>query len=81
MKVGRIIAAAVLGFFFLLFIAADLVLFGVVPLNSPVVTILPAVGLVLGGVLGGLAGNRQTSAGEPTPEPMQGEPFAPPAPL
>jgi hypothetical protein len=58
MKVGRIIAGAVLGLLFLLFVAVDLVLFGVVPLNSVVVTILPAIGLVLGAVLGALAGNR-----------------------
>ena len=42
MKVGRTIAVAVLGFLFMLFVAVDLVLFGVVPLNSVVVTILPA---------------------------------------
>ncbi len=80
MRVGRTIAAAVLGFFFLLFVAADLVLFGVVPLNSVVVTILPAAGLVLGAVLGVLAGNRRQSPEEQTPEPTQSEPFAPPTP-
>jgi hypothetical protein len=59
MKVGRVIAGAVLGFLFLLFVAMDLVLFGVVALNSVVVTILPALGIVLGAVLGVLAGNRR----------------------
>jgi hypothetical protein len=58
MKLGRMMAAAVLGLFFLLFVALDLVLFGVVAFNSVVVTILPAIGLVLGAVLGVLAGNR-----------------------
>jgi len=58
MKVGRVIAGAVLGLLFLLFVAFDLVLFGVVALNSVIVTILPALGLLLGAVLGGLAGNR-----------------------
>ena len=58
MKVGRVIAGAVLGLLFLLFVALDLVLFGVVAFDSVVVTILPAIGLVLGGVLGALAGNR-----------------------
>ena len=80
MKIGRIIAAAVLGFLFLLFVGADLVLFGVVPLNSVVVTILPAVGLVLGGVLGGLAGNRGKPQQEQPQAPMSSEPFAPPTP-
>lgn len=88
MKIGRIIAAAVLGFFFFLFIGTDLVLFGVVALNSVVVTILPAVGLVLGGVLGGLAGNRLSRRDEPPPQsmqqqmqpPMPDQPFAPPTP-
>jgi hypothetical protein len=59
MKVGRAIAAGILGLLFGLFVALDLVLFGVVPLNSVLVTILPGVGLVLGVVLGVLAGNRQ----------------------
>ncbi len=80
MKVGRAIAGAVLGFLFLLFVGADLVLFGVVPLNSVVVTILPAVGLVFGAVLGGLAGGRSQAAHDQTQMPTPGEPFAPPAP-
>jgi hypothetical protein len=79
-KIGRTIAAAVLGFLFLLFVAADLVLFGVVPLNSVVVTILPAAGLVLGAVLGALAGNRRKPPEDFPQEPMQSEPFAPPSP-
>lgn len=58
MKVGRVIAGAVLGLLFLLFVALDLVLFGVVAFNSVVISVLPGVGLVLGAVLGGLAGNR-----------------------
>ncbi len=62
MKVGRMIAVAVLGLLFMLFVALDLVLFGVVPLNSVVVTILPLMGLVLGGFLGAMAGKRQTAA-------------------
>ena len=58
MKIGRVLAGAVLGLLFLLFVALDLVLFGVVAFNSVVVTILPGIGLVLGAVLGVLAGNR-----------------------
>ena len=61
MNIGRIIGTAVLGFLFLLFVAADLVLFGVLPLKSVVVTGLPIAGLLVGGLLGGLAGKR-TSA-------------------
>lgn len=59
MKIGRAIAAGILGMLFMLFVAADFVLFGVIPLNSVLVTILPGVGLVLGVVLGVLAGSRQ----------------------
>ncbi len=81
MKVGRAIAGAVLGFLFLLFVGADLVLFGVVPLNSVVVTILPAVGFVLGAVLGGLAGGRARAPQDQSQVPMPGQPFAPPAPM
>ena len=89
MKIGRIIAAAVLGFLLFLFIGTDLVLFGVVPLNSVVVTILPAAGLVVGGVLGGFAGKRLNRRDGPPSEPMQqqmsepmpDQPFAPPTPL
>ena len=80
MKVGRAVAGAVLGFLFLLFVGADLVLFGVVPLNSVVVTILPAVGLVFGAVLGGLAGGRGKAQPQQDQLPMPGEPFAPPSP-
>lgn len=57
--VGRAIAAGLLGLLFMMFVAFDLVLFGVVPLNSVLVTILPAVGLVLGVIFGILAGKRQ----------------------
>ena len=63
MNVGKIIGTAVLGFFFLLFIAIDLVLFGVIQLNSVVVTILPLLGLVAGGVLAAMVGKRSQPAG------------------
>jgi hypothetical protein len=59
MHIGRIIATAVLGFLFLLFVALDLVLFGLVPLDSVVVTLLPLLGLIAGGVLGAMAARRQ----------------------
>jgi hypothetical protein len=68
MGVGRIIGVAVLGFLFMFFVALDLVFFGVVALDSAVVTVLPVLGLVVGGVLGALAGRRQAGgqAGAPT---------------
>lgn len=59
MHIGRIIATAVLGFLFLLFVALDLVLFGLVPLDSVVVTLLPLLGLIAGGVFGAMAARRQ----------------------
>ncbi len=63
MKVGKIIGTALLGFFFMLFIALDLVLFGVVALASVIVTLLPLIGLVLGGAIGAMVGNsRQPTA-------------------
>jgi hypothetical protein len=63
MHIGRIIATAVMGFLFLLFVALDLVLFGIIPLNSVIVTLLPLAGLVVGGVLGALVGRRQSADG------------------
>jgi uncharacterized membrane protein YesL len=58
MKTGRIVATAVVGLLFMLFVALDLVLFGVVPLQSVLVTVLPMIGLVAGGVLGGIVSTR-----------------------
>lgn len=60
MSYGRIVLAAILSMFLLLFVAVDLVLFGVIPLNSVVVTILPVAGLVIGAVVGVLARKRQS---------------------
>lgn len=48
-----------LGLTFLLFVSLDLVFFGVLPLNSAVITILPLLGLVLGSALGGLLGRHR----------------------
>lgn len=62
MNVGRIIGTAVLGFLFFLFLAVDLVLFGIVALNSALVTLLPVLGLIAGAVLGGIAGRRHADA-------------------
>lgn len=67
MNVGRTIGAAILGLFFGLFVAIDLVLFGVVALNSVVVTIVPMVGLVLGIALGIMASKRSGAGDNPAP--------------
>jgi len=75
MSVGRTIAAGLLGLLFLLFVALDLVFFGVVPLNSVLVTILPAVGLVLGLLAGILAGKRKPHPAQlPPPVVQSGNP-------
>jgi hypothetical protein len=42
------VLAAIAGFFFLLFLAVELLVFGVLPLNSIVVAILPLAGIVVG---------------------------------
>jgi hypothetical protein len=49
---GRPILGAFSGFFGFLFLAIDLVLFGVIHFNSPLVSILPVIGLVLGILFG-----------------------------
>ena len=61
MNVGGIIGTAVVGFLFLLFVALDLVLFGVLALNSVMVTVLPLLGLLAGGALGALVGKRRAA--------------------
>ena len=61
MNVGRLIGTAVLGFFFLLFVALDLVLFGVLALNSTMVTVLPLLGLIAGAAIGVLVEKRNTA--------------------
>ena len=58
MKVGRVVGTAVLGLFLFEFIAIDLVLFGVIALDSVVVSLMPLIGLVVGGVLGAMASQR-----------------------
>jgi hypothetical protein len=49
---GRPVLGAICGFLFGLFVGLDLLFFGIVPLNSIVLTILPVVGLIVGIVLG-----------------------------
>jgi hypothetical protein len=48
----------------MLFVALDLVLFGVIALNSVLVTLLPIVGLVGGGALGAIAARRKDAASQ-----------------
>jgi hypothetical protein len=59
------------GFFLGLFVGTDLLLLGVVPLNSVVLTILPVVGLVIGLVLAYTVPKRgRAPVEEPVPEPV-----------
>ena len=60
MSYGRVVLSAFLALFLGFFIAADLVLFGVVPLNSVIVTIVPLAGFVIGALLGAMARKRQS---------------------
>jgi hypothetical protein len=61
---GRPVLGGIFGFLCFLFIALDLLFFGIVPLNSAVITILPLLGIVFGLVwakfapLGGSAPDR-----------------------
>lgn len=69
MHIGRIISAGLVGLFFLVFVAVDLVLFGIVRADSVIVTILMAVGLFGGGLLGWLAGRHADQVAERRPAP------------
>ncbi|MGQ0802250.1 MAG: hypothetical protein ACT4PI_00070 [Actinomycetota bacterium] len=48
---GRPVVGGISGFFFGLFLGITLLSFGILPLNSPLLTFLPIIGLVLGLVL------------------------------
>ena len=67
---GRPVMGAIFGFLFFLFIALDLLFFGVIALDSALLTILPLVGIVLGLVWAMLG---------PLPARGQQPPAAPPA--
>jgi succinate-acetate transporter protein len=45
---GRPVLGGFAGFFFFLFLAIDLLAFGVIPSNSPLLTVLPVLGILLG---------------------------------
>ena len=68
MSYGRVVLSAFLAMFLGFFVAADLVLFGALPLNSVIVTIVPLAALVLGAILGVMARKRQ-SGGAPAAQP------------
>lgn len=73
MKVARGIAGAVVGLLFGLFIGLDLVVFGIVAVDSAAVTVLAGIGLVAGAALAALAaghtGHSGPGAGTPLPPP------------
>jgi hypothetical protein len=78
---------AVVGLLFMLFVAVDLVLFGVLALDSIVITALLAVGLVGGGALGWFAAGRHMSpapvaavSAPQSPAPQSSPPPSPPPP-
>jgi hypothetical protein len=66
---GRPILGAIMGFLMFFFIALDLVFFGVLPLNSAMVTILPVAGIVIGLLWAYFAplGGKKRAAAEPVP--------------
>lgn len=71
---GRPVLGAVSGFFLGLFVGLDLLFFGVVPLDSVVLTVLPLIGLLLGLALGvaaplGRSGGRAPSSSPAAPPP------------
>jgi len=61
MNIGRMLGVALLSMLFMLFVALDLVLFGVLPLNSVMVTVLPVIGLLAGGAIVASRRNRTTT--------------------
>lgn len=77
---GRPVLGGISGFFFGLFLGLDLLFYGLVALDSILLTILPIVGLVLGVVLGLRAplrrgrGARREVAPAPPPPPATQEP-------
>jgi hypothetical protein len=66
---GRPILGAISGLFFGFFLSLDLFAFGVVNSKSPVMIILPVVGLILGIVLGQAAPFRRGRASAPAGPP------------
>jgi len=71
---GRPFLGVISGFFFGLFGAAALFLFGVIPLDSPLIWILPILGIVLGLFMATLAPFGSGTA--PTPATTEGVTYA-----
>ena len=73
---GRPVLGGFAGFFFFLFVAVDLLAFGVIPSNSALLTVLPILGIALGiawaywAPFGG-RGNAPTVMAPPTAPPPQ----------
>lgn len=82
--IGRSIGTAIVGLLFGAFVGLDLVLFGVVSLDSPIMVVLAVALAVLGAALGAMAGRRRTAAARPamatTPVTTQQGTWAPSAP-
>jgi hypothetical protein len=66
---GRPIRGAIFGFLTFFFIGLDLLFFGVIPLKSAVITVLPIVGIVFGLVWAYLAPLKRRGAGVPAAPP------------
>lgn len=62
-RTRRWILGAVAGFFFGLFLGTTLLTFGVIPLKSPLLTMLPVAGILLGAAWGswGVLGRRPSA--------------------
>jgi uncharacterized membrane protein len=69
---GRPVMGAIFGFLFFLFLALDLLFFGVIPLKSALITVLPLVGIVVGLVWAKFAplGSSAPSGSPPPPPPV-----------
>jgi hypothetical protein len=62
---GRPVLGAISGFFLGLFLGLDLMFFGVVPLDSAVITVAPVLGLVIGVALAFVAPFARAKTGPP----------------
>jgi hypothetical protein len=64
---GRPVLGAIAGFFLFFFLALDLLFFGVIPLKSPVITVMPILGIIVGLVVAKYApwGSRSSTTAPP----------------
>lgn len=81
MRIGRIVGTALVGLVFGAFVGLDLVLFGVAPLDSPVIVVLAVAMAVVGGVLGALAARRLRPHVPTTPPAPSAPGWLPPPPV